>query len=60
MVNRINEIVNGCAAVKPIFDATDAEAHKAAKGNPIIQNKAGLNFVSFILHFWHPDLNYQG
>jgi uncharacterized protein YpmB len=37
MVNRIKEMVNGCESVKPIFEATEADAHSAAKGNPISQ-----------------------
>ena len=44
MLNRINEIVNGCPAVKPIFEATDAEAHKAEKGKPISQKREGCGF----------------
>jgi hypothetical protein len=37
MENLIKEMVNGCESVNPIFEATEAEAQSAAKGNPISQ-----------------------
>lgn len=39
--NLMNEIVNGWADAKPSFDATEAEAHMAANGKPMIQKRSG-------------------
>jgi hypothetical protein len=48
MENRIKDIVKGSADARPNLDATEAEAHMAAKGTPMIQNRSGWGFEFFI------------
>lgn len=40
--NRQNEITNGCADCNPILDATEAEAQRAEKMRPVIQNETDV------------------
>jgi hypothetical protein len=50
MEKRIKDMVNGSADAKPNFDATEAEAHMAANGNPMIQKSSGWGLDLFIVH----------